>query len=178
MPRWLTVMVLVAGLMVTAMLRVHHCGGVVGPCCSDRACATLAVSKAGGPRVHTVLSDRSPGSVGACATHCGDGASQCDDEPRDDLACDHDGGTDCDRVPTVPAPSHDHAPDHSHLGCSDATQLAQATGKGSLVAMPPALAPIERAFASLMLLARGVAPPIEARSGDPPPGLRTTRIQV
>lgn len=160
MHRSFTVMLLIAGLFVTAALRVHHCRGAVSGACTAGTHAEARVVDDHGPRMHTVLSARTPGSVGACSDHCAPhGTSEI---PADDH-------------PTAP-PSH--APVHSHLGCVDSSSLMQTTGKGLTLLAMPMLSVLAPAVGSPVLMIVPATPQVARRGGDPPPGLRTTRIQV
>lgn len=164
MSRPFTVMLIIVGLVATALLRAHHCRGAV---CADGPCSAVTTAITPGtsaPRLHIVLSDRAPGSVGACLNGCAIHETMAAAE-REAPA------------PSVPQP-HEHSHPHPHLACIDALPLTTAPVMDGAAALGFfAVCPAESTIDA------PAAPPaaraaIERRGGDPPPGLRSTRLLI
>lgn len=161
MPRSFTVMLLIVGLMATALLRAHHCRGVVGTHCEHSATTTAITPESSLSRVHTVLTNRAPGSVGACAHACSGHAT-------------------APVSPDAPAPHHQlpHSHPHPHLTCIDALPLTSAPVlDGTAVPLFFVAFPSE-SFVDVRASLPGARPLVERRGGDPPPGLRSTRLLI
>jgi len=166
-------MLLIAGLLVTAALRAHHCRGVIGFCGGSDTLSIAQARNDAGPRVHSVLSDRTDGGAGSCSHGCSGHRDALSASTSIDPAP-------SDQTPSDQTPPHEprDAPSHSHLGCIDSTTPAQVVSKDLVHAAPIRFASTNPVIDAPLSSARHWLPRVERRSGSPPPGLRSTRIRV